>query len=173
MTTRSNLVSLDQRRRAQRALHFFADILGGGRMKEVAGLNPPLPEVHHLPRLKMDIAVTRDPAPAHLKAILEFARRRQVGFLLVRYRDPALKIAEAEIAAILFDGGLAVLDRLWPATDNGHNWTLAGPRTGDVHLRVTQDGLVPTLTEPWLQEDDRESFVSKADAIFAEYLWRD
>jgi hypothetical protein len=174
MTKPTNLISLDQRRRAQRALHFFAELLGGGNIQPVGGLSPPLPHVHHLPRLKMDIAVTCDPAPAHLKQILAFARRRQFGFLLVRYRDPAPQLGEAEIAAVLFDGGgIAVLDRLWPATADGRRWTLVGPRPGDVHLRATTDGLVPTLTDPWLEEDDRESFVSKADAIFAEYLWRD
>jgi hypothetical protein len=172
MTKPTNPISLDQRRRAQRALHFFADLLGGGSIQPVGGLSPPLPDVHHLPRLKMDIAVTREPAPAHLKQILAFARRRQFGFLLVRYRDPAPLLGEAELAAVLCDSGLAVLDRLWPATADGRRWTLVGTRTGDVHLRVTHHGLVPTLTDPWLQEDDRNSFVSKADAIFAEYLWR-
>ena len=174
MTSRSNLVSLDQRRRAQRTLHFFADLLGGGHLKEVSGISPPLPETMHLPRLRMDIAVTRDPAPKHMREILAFARRRQLGFILARFRDPAALLAEALLDVVLCDGpGLAVLDGLSPATSDGIRWHLVGRHPGEVHLRITGDGLVPTLTDPWVDEDDRHSFVSKADCILAEYLWRD
>jgi hypothetical protein len=169
----SNLVSLDQRRRAQRALHFFADLLGDGRLHDVAALGVPLPDVKHLPRLRMDLAVTRDPAPKHMKAILAFARWRQLGFILVRFRDPAPGLAEALLDVVLFDTGLAVLDRLSPATADGRRWHLVGRHKGDVHLKLTGEGLVPTLQEPWLEEEDRHSFVSKADQIFSEYLWRD
>jgi hypothetical protein len=174
MTSRSsNLVSLAHRRRSQRALHFFADLLGGGRLHDVTALGAPLPDVKHLPRLRMDLAVTRDPAPKHLKAILAFARRRQLGFILVRFRDPAPGLGEALLDVVLFDTGLAVLDHLSPATADGRRWHLVGRHTGDVHLRLTGDGMVPTLEEPWLEEEDRHSFVSKADQVFAEYLWRD
>jgi hypothetical protein len=121
----------------------------------------------------MDLAVTRDPAPKHMKAILAFARRRQLGFVLVRFRDPAPSLAEALVDVVLFDTGLAVLDCLSPATADGRSWTLAGRHPGDVHLKLTRQGIVPTLEEPWLEEEDRHSFVSKADQIFAEYLWRD
>lgn len=169
-----NPVPLDQRRRARRALHFFADLLGGGRIRPVPGLTPPLSGVHHLPNLKMDIAVSRDPAPAHMKEILAFARRRQFGFILVRFRDPAPGIAEVgALDLVLFDTGLAVLDGLSPATPDGRSWHLVGRSPGDVHLRVTDEGLVPTLTEPWIQEEDRHSLISRGNQIFAEYLWRD
>lgn len=173
MTSRSsNIVSLDQHRRAQRAVQFFADLLGGGRLHSVEVPGTPLPDVKHLPRLRMDFAVTRDPAPAHMNAILAFARRRRLGFVLIRFRDPAPGVAEALIDAVFFDSGLAVLDGLSPATA-GRGWHLVGRHKGDVHLKLTGEGLVPTLEEPWLEEEDRHSFVSKADQIFAEYLWRD
>lgn len=167
-------VPLDQHRRAKRALHLFADILGGGHLKEVSGMGSPLPETMHLPRLRMDIAVTRDPAPMHMRQILAYARRRQLGFILVRFRDPVELLAEALLDVVLCDGpGLAVLDGLSPATSNGNRWHLVARHSGGVHLRVTGDGLVPTLTDPWVEEDDRHSFVSNADRILAEYLWRD
>ena len=172
MTSRSsNLVLLDQRRRAKRALQFFADLLGG-RLHDVAGPGAPLPDVKHLPRLRMDLAVTRDAAPAHMKSVLAFARRRQLGFILIRFRDPAPGLAEALLDAVFFDSGLAILDGLSPATD-GRGWHFVGRHKGDVHLKLTREGMLPTLEEPWLQEEDRHSFVSKADQIFAEYLWRD
>jgi hypothetical protein len=173
MTSRSsNIVSLDQHRRAQRAVQFFADLLGGGRLHSVEVPGTPLPDVKHLPRLRMDLAVTRDPAPTHMKAILAFARRRRLGFILVRFRDPAPGLAEALLDAVFFDSGMAVLDGLSPATA-GRGWHLVGRHKGDVHLKLTGGGMVPTLEEPWLLEEDRQSFVSKADQIFAEYLWRD
>jgi hypothetical protein len=173
MTSRSsNLILLAQRRRSRRALHFFADLLGGGRLHDVAALGAPLPDVKHLPRLRMDLAVTRDPAPKHMRAILAFARRRQLGFILVRFRDPAPGLAEALVDAVFFDTGLAILDCLSPATADGRRWHLVGRHKGDVHLKLTGEGMVPTVAEPWLEEEDRHSFVSKADHIFAEYLWR-
>jgi hypothetical protein len=121
----------------------------------------------------MDLAVTRDPAPKHMKAILAFARRRQLGFILVRFRDPAPGLAEALLDVVLFDSGLAVLDHLSPATADARRWHLVSRHRGDVHLRLTGEGMVPTLEEPWLEDEDRHSFVSKADQLFAEYLWRD
>lgn len=173
MTKPTNLVSLDQRRRSQRVLQFFAELLGGGSPQDVAGLTTPLPKVKHLPRLGMDIAVTRDPAPAHMEAILAFARRRQVGFILVRFRDPAPELAEALVTVALFDANLAVLDELAPLSPEGFRWWLVGRNSGDVHIRITKDGFVPTLTEPWKQEDDRNAFISKAEQILAARVWRD
>jgi len=173
MTKPTNLVSLDQRRRAQRVLQFVADLLRGGAPQDVAGLTTPLPDVKHLPRLGMDIAVTRDPAPAHMKAILAFARRRQIGFILVRFRDPAPDLVEALVTVALFDANLAVLDEMSLATPDGRRWWLAGRHSGDVHLRITRDGFIPTLSEPWPNEDARHSFVSRAEQILAESVWRD
>jgi hypothetical protein len=173
MSRPTNLVSLDQRRRAQRVLQFFADLLGGGSPQDVAGLTTPLPEVKHLPRLGMDIAVTRDPAPAHMRAILAFARRRQFGFILVRVRDSTPQVAEALVTVALFDANLAVLDELSPLSPDGFRWWLVGRHSGDVHIRITKDGFVPTLTDPWEQEEDRHAFISKAEQILAERLWRD
>jgi hypothetical protein len=173
MTKSTNLVSLDQRRRAQRVLQFFADLLGGGSPQDVAGLTTPLPEVKHLPRLGMDIAVTRDPAPAHMRAILAFARRRQTGFILVRFRDPAPGVVEALVSLALWDGNLAVLGELSPLSPDGFRWWLVGRHSGDVHIRITKEGFVPTLTEPWEEEDDRHALISKAEQILAERVWRD
>ena len=51
MTKSSNLISLDQRRRSQRILQLFAELLGGGAPQDVTGLTTPLPDVKHLPRL--------------------------------------------------------------------------------------------------------------------------
>jgi hypothetical protein len=173
MTKATNVVPLAQRRRAQRVLKFFAELLGGGAPQDVAGLATPLPEVKHLPRLGMDIAVTRDPAPAHMKAILAFARRRQVGFILVRFRDPAPGLVEALVTLALFDANVAVLDELSPLSPDGFRWWLVGRQSGDVHIRITKDGFVPTLIEPWEEEDDRYAFISKAEQILAERVWRD
>ncbi len=172
MTEPSNLVSLDQRRRAHRVLHIFAELLGGGSPQDVAGLTTPVPDVKHLPHLGMDIAVTRDPAPAHMKAILAFARRRQVGFILVRLRDPAPGLVEALVSVALFDANFAVLDELSPLSPDGLRWWLVGRHSGDVHIRITKEGFVPTLTEPWVQEEDRQAFISKAEQILAERVWR-
>lgn len=170
---RSDVLSLDQRRRARRAAAFFAELLAGGEMDEVASLRPPLPDLKHLPRVQMDIAATRDLAPAHTKSVIAFARRRQMGFILVRFRDPAPGLAEIlGVDVLLVDGGgVAVLAKLQPATSDSRRWTLAGQHPGEVHLRVAPDGLVPTLTEPWTDEEDRVAFILKADRIFADYIW--
>jgi hypothetical protein len=174
MTKPTNLISLDQRRRAQRALHFFADLLGGGSIQPVGGLSPPLPDVHHLPRLKMDIAVTRDPAPNHSREILAFARRRQVGFILARFRDPAPDVAEALIDVFWVEGrGVAILEGLSAVKPDGRHWTLVGPHEGDLNLRVLNGGLVPTLSLPWPRGGDRDAFVARGDRIFSDYLWHE
>ena len=170
MTQSSTPVRLDERRRAHRLLYFVADLLGGGEIEDVADLATPLPTVKHLARLQMDLAVTRDAAPSHMRAILAYARRRQKGFLLTRFRDPAPGILEALFDVVLFDTGLAVLDQLSLATFDGRRFWLAGR---DLHLRIIKDGLVPTLTDPWDREDDRDSFISKGDRVLAEYVWRD
>jgi hypothetical protein len=173
--SRSNLVFLDQHRRAQRArraLRFFVNLLGGGALEEVTAMDPPLPDVKHMRRLNMDIAVTRDASPRHSRDILAFARRREMGFILVRFRDPAENIAEALIEAFLIEGrGVAVLEQLSPVTPDGRHWWLAGPHNGDVNLRVARGDLVPTLSVPWPREEDRHSFTSRGDRLFSEYLW--
>jgi hypothetical protein len=170
MTKPTNLISLDQRRRSHRVLQFFAELLGGGSPQDVAGLTTPLPDVKHLPRLGMDIGVTRDAAP--MKAILAFARRRQFGFILVRFRDPAPNLIEALVTIAMFDSNLAVLGDLSLLSPDGLRWWLVGRSKGDVHLRITSDGFVPTLSEPWEQDEDRHSFISKAEQVLADRVWR-
>jgi hypothetical protein len=167
-----NIVSLEAHRRAQRALQFFAGLLGEGHLEDVGALGAPVSDLKHMPRLGMDIGVTRAAAPAHMRAALNFARRRQTGLILVRLRDPAPGFAEASLSVILIDGGAAVLE-LAPATSDGRRWWLVGPHPGDVHLRVGRDGLVPTLSEPWVEDEDRHSFTATADDILAEHIWRD
>ena len=164
--------NIEAYRRADRTLRFFACLMGEGHLEEVGGLGVPVPGLKHMPRLRMDIGVTRAAAPAHMRAALGFARRRQTGLILVRLRDPAPRLAEASLSVILVDGGAAVLE-LAPATADGRRWYFVGPHTGDVHLRVERDGLVPTLTEPWIEEEDRHRFTATADEILAEHIWRD
>jgi len=48
-----------------------------------------------------------------------------------------------------------------------------GRHSGDVHIRITKDGFVPTVTEPWVQEEDRQAFISKAEQILSDRVWRD
>ena len=167
----ANIISLEAHRRARRAVRFFAKLLGEDRLEDCPVLGAPVSELRHLPGLQMDIGVTRAAAPAHLQCALGFARRRATGLILVRLRDPAPGLAEASLSIILIDGGAAVLE-LAPATSDGRRWWFVGQRTGDVHLRVTSDGLVPTLSEPWIEDEDRFSFMAKADDILAEYIWR-
>lgn len=171
MTSPSNVVPLDQPRqihRAGRALDFVVRLLAGGRTDDLAGLGLPFAHLKHLPDLGMDIAVTRDPGPTHMKEILAFARRRQMGFILVRFRDPAPTLAEfVGVDVVLFDTGLAVLEDLEPATD-GRRWVLVGQ---DLHLRIGRNGLVPTLKDPWPRDEDRYSCILKARRIFGDYVW--
>jgi hypothetical protein len=168
------VTNLDQRRRSVRTLNYFATLLGGGGIQTVGGLSPPLPDVHHLRRLKMDIAVTRDPAPKHSREILAFARRRQVGFILVRFRDPVPDVAEALIDIFWVEGrGVATLESLSAVKPDGRNWTLVGPHEGDLNLRVVNGELVPTLSVPWPRGGDRDSFVARGDQIFSDYLWHE
>jgi hypothetical protein len=174
MTKASNLVALDDHRRAGRARDFFVNLLGGGHPKPVAAMDPPLPDVRHMPRLGMDIAVTRDPAPCHSREILAFARRRQVGFILVRFRDPVPQVAEALIDVFWVEGrGVATLQSLSAVKPDGRHWTLVGPHEGDLNLRVLNGELVPTLSVPWPRGGDRDAFVARGDRIFSDYLWHE
>jgi hypothetical protein len=172
----SNLVDLDQHRsatRARRALRFFVNLLGGGALEDVAVMDPPLPEVKHMRRLNMDIACTRDPSPAHARDILAYARRRGVGCIIVRFRDPAPNIAEALVDVFLMEGnGVAVLEQMSPVSPDGRHWTLVGPHKGDVNLRIRKGELVPTMSVPWPRDEDRDRFVSRGDQDFADFIWR-
>jgi hypothetical protein len=166
------IVSLEAHKRLQRALQIVAGLMGEGHLEEVEALGVPVPDLKHMPRLRMDIGVTRAAAPAHMRAALGFARRRQTGLILVRLRDPAPRLAEVSLSVILIDGGAATLE-LAPATSDGRRWFFVGPHTGDVHLRVGPDGPVPTLSDPWVEEEDRHRFTATADDILAEHIWRD
>jgi hypothetical protein len=172
MNSRSSIVSLDRHRRAHRALRFVASLFGGGDLQDVPGLGVSIPDLKHLPHIQMDIGITRELPPTHLRSALGFARRRQFSLMLLRLRDPAHKCIELTADCLLHDGGrgVAVLDRLSLATADGRRWWLVGD---DLHLRITGDGLVPTLSTPWDREEDRESLISKAEQILADYVWRD
>jgi hypothetical protein len=175
-----NLISLDERRRAHRehhrahrALLFVAAMMGRSGTQDVTSIGLPITTVKHLSGLGIDLGVTRAPAPTHSRAAIAFARRRQNTFMLIRLRDPAPGFAEILLDVIMVDQGVAILEGLSPVTSDGRRFWLCGRHPGDVHLRLTNDGPVPTLSDPWVEEEDRFSFMSKADELLAAVLWAD
>jgi hypothetical protein len=173
MTNPTHPSELEHRRRASRALQFLVDLLGGGSVEKVTEADPPF-DVMHIPRLRIDIAVTREPAPSLSRSILSFVRRRQAAaFILLRFRDPAPGIAEALVDTFLLEGnGVAVLEQMSAVSPDGRHWTLVGPHKGDVNLRIRHGELVPTMSVPWPRDEDRDRFVSRGDKMFSDFIWR-
>jgi hypothetical protein len=93
-------------------------------------------------------------------------------------RDPVDGFAELKVDVVLYDGGgIAILHDLDLYCD-GTTFYLIG-RPGDVLFRLTEEGPIPTLTQPWVHlrtsaADSgrrRWSGISEAERLFADYIW--
>jgi hypothetical protein len=134
-------------------------------------------DLKQLAGLPIDIAVVRTIAPKQRRELLSHVRFRRQSCILARLRDPVEGIAELTIDVALYDVGVAILHDLSIYTD-GRKWWLIG-RPGDVLFRLTEEGAIPTMTEPWAYpgctaEDAtrrRWSGISEAEALLGAYIW--
>lgn len=171
------IVSLAKRRRLRRTSEFIAATMG----TMLDDFNPApahrFDDLKQLAGLPIDVAVVRAIAPKLRRELLAHVRHRQRSCILGRVRDPVEGIAELTIDVALYDVGIAILHDLSIYTD-GQKWWLVG-RPGDVLLRLTEEGPIPTMTQPWahLGTSDadagrgRWSGISDAERLFADYIW--
>jgi hypothetical protein len=172
-----SIVSLAKRRRLRRTLEFLAATMGTG-----LGDSSPTPshrfdDLKQLAGLPIDIAVVRTIAPKQRRELLSHVRFRRQTCILARLRDPVEGIAELTIDVALYDVGVAILYDLSIYTD-GRKWWLIG-RPHDVLFRLTEEGPIPTMTEPWARSGTsaaeagrrRWSGISEAERLFADYIW--
>lgn len=166
-----NIVSLDARRRLRLAFDFMSATLGSPPTSAVPTPGWVGAEVKHLAQVKLDLAVVRDEPKPRERQLLNWARRRQTSLMLVRMRDPVETIAEVGVDLALFDGGVVLLTRLSLfTTADAERWFLLG-RPGDVLFRLTPDGLVPTMSEPYRGPRERWRGIHEAERMFEAYVW--
>lgn len=173
-----SIVSLARRRRLRRALEFLAATMGTRLDDRGPGPAHHFDDMKQLAGLPFDVAVLRATGPKLRRELLAFVRRRQRGCLLVWLRDPVEFLAELKVDVVLYDGGgVAILHDLDLYCDSRRFYLIGRP--GDVLFRLTEEGPIPTMTEPWAATASsaahagrrRWSGISEAEGLFADYIW--
>ena len=169
-TPPTSVVSLDQARRLRRLACFIAATMGAQTLNSLPGLGCALADLKHIPGPDIDVSTTRVPAPALRRELLGSVRCRRTNCILARLRDPIEGIAEVTFDIALYDTGVVLLNRHSLFTIEGTRWWLAG-RPGEVLLRLTPDGPIPTLTEPWSNARERWAGEAEADSLISAFVW--
>jgi hypothetical protein len=172
-----SIVSLAKRRRLRRTLEFLAATMGMRLDDSSPTPSHRFDDLKQLAGLPIDVAVVRAIAPKQRRELLAHVRFRRQSSILARLRDPVEGIAELTLDVALYDVGVAILHDLSIYTD-GTKWWLIG-RPGDVLFRLTEEGPIPTMTEPWTAlassaahaGRQRWSGISEAERLFADYIW--
>lgn len=173
-----SIVSLAKRRRLRRALEFLAATMGTRLDDSSPAPSHRFDDMKQAAGLPFDVAVVRVTGPKLRRELLAFVRRRQRGCLLMWLRDPVENLAELKVDVVLYDGGgVAILHDLDLHCD-GRRFYLIG-RPGNVLFRLTDEGPIPTMTEPWAHLGmsaagagrERWSGISDAERLFADYIW--
>jgi hypothetical protein len=172
-----SIVSLAKRRRLRRTLEFLAATMGT-RLDD----SKPAPahrfgDLKQLAGLAIDVAAVRAIAPKLRRELLAHVRLRRQSCILARLRDPIENIVEITVDVALWDVGVCTLHDL-SLYNSGENFWLIG-RPGDVLFRLTKEGPIPTMTEPWAHprisaEDagrQRWSGISEAERLLSDYIW--
>jgi|GEM_PF-3046018 len=172
-----SIVSLAKRRRLRRTLEFLAATMGTRLDDSKPAPGHRFGDLKQLAGLPIDVAAVRAIAPKLRRELLAHVRFFRRSCILARLRDPVADIAEVTLEVALWDVGVAILHDLSIYTD-GRKWWLIG-RPGDVLFRLTEEGPIPTMTQPWAQLRSsaadagrrRWSGISEAERLFADYIW--
>jgi len=164
----SGVPSLDQSRRAERAALFLAETMSGRDAQSLSGMESPIADLKHFPRLHIDIGIVAGPMPP-ARRILAWARSRQITLMVGRLWDRD-GVARLVVDAYLWDVGVVVLDNLHLFTPDGLRWWLVGRPEEVMPLRLSDDGPVPTLVPPYRDEKELERGMANADDILAAFL---
>lgn len=157
-------------RHLARTLLFLTDVVAGrSRAPCVPAAASNLGQLRRLRRPKVDVAATTDQEPALRQEMLNWCRAEQRPLILARVRAPIENIAELVLDVAFSEGpGAALLTNLQLAFFGDVPWLLSNP--DEIHLRITEDGLVPTLTQP-ASARIRARAIFEADTRFSEFLW--
>ncbi|MGA9580772.1 MAG: hypothetical protein WBR13_02240 [Allosphingosinicella sp.] len=93
-------------------------------------------------------------------------------------RDPIADIAEVTFDVAYTDGGpVTLIRRLSLFTDSKRFWLVGRTGPGEILFRLTRHGLIPTLTQPWINDTggaaEREPWrgITTADRLLSAYIW--
>ena len=163
------IANLAEQRRLRRAAAFLAQTMSASTMRRPAGNYCAGAYTRYLPKQDLDLSVSRSPGPSD-REMLAWARSRGKSLVLLRLRDPMVGIAESSIDLVMVDGGTVFLPGYSLYTgDRRHFWLI--DRHGPVFMRLTEHGLIPTVTPPFRMEIERQHGLARADRAFSDFVW--
>jgi hypothetical protein len=164
------VVSLEDTRRAKRAVLFLAATMSGANGHSLRGAACPIPGLKYFagPRVDIAVAVAAGGLPSE-REILAWVRHRQttcmIGRLCRRVDKQALLID-----VYLADGGIVALTGYRLAfSEDGRRW-LVGGAEDPVALRLRPEGPIPTVSPPFADEIELAAARAKAEEQFAAFL---
>jgi len=165
---KSEVVSLEDTRRAKRAVLFLAATMSGANGHSLRGASCPISGLKYFAGPRVDIAVAADGLPSE-RGILAWVRHRQttcmIGRLCRRGEKQALLID-----VYLFDGGIVALTGYRLAfSQDGQRW-LVGGAEDPVALRLRPEGPIPTVSAPFTDEIELVAAKARADEQLAAFL---
>lgn len=165
---KSEVVSLEDTRRAKRAVLFLAATMSGANSHSLRGAACPIPGLKYFAGPRVDIAVAAEGLPPE-REILAWVRHRQttcmIGRLCRRGEKQALLID-----VYLVDGGIVALTGFRLAfSEDGRRWLVGGAKD-PVALRLRPQGPVPTLEPPFADEIELVAAKARADEQLAAFL---
>jgi hypothetical protein len=164
----SELVSLDDTRRAKRAVLFLAATMSGANGHSPRGAAGPVPGLKHFAGPRVDIAVAVATLPSE-REILAWVRRRQTTCMIGRLYGRGGK-RSLLVDVYLADGGIVALTGYRLAfSEEGRRW-LVGGAEGPLALRLRPEGPVPTLEPPFADEIELAAAKARADEQLAAFL---
>jgi hypothetical protein len=165
---KSEVVSLEDTRRAKRAVLFLAATMSGANGHSLRGAACPIPGLKYFAGPRVDIAVAADGLPSE-REILAWVRHRQTTCMIGRLNGRGGKRA-LQVDVYLADGGIVALTGYRPAfSEDGRRW-LVGGAENPVALRLRPEGPVPTLEPPFADEIELVAAKARADEQLAAFL---
>jgi hypothetical protein len=165
---KSEVVSLEDTRRAQRAVLFLAATMSGANGHSLRRNACPIPGLKYFAGPRVDIAVAADGLSPE-REILAWVRNRQTTCMIGRL----CRRGEKQVLLIdvyLADGGIVALTGYRLAfSEDGRRW-LVGSAEDPVALRLRPEGPVPTLEPPFADEIELVAAKARADEQLAAFL---
>ncbi|HEX8512948.1 MAG TPA: hypothetical protein VF688_07555 [Allosphingosinicella sp.] len=164
---KSEVVSLEDTRRAKRAVLFLAATMSGANGHSLRRNACPIPGLKYFAGPRVDIAVAADGLPSE-REILAWVRNRQTTCMigrLCRRGEKQLLLIDVYLA----DGGIVALTGYRLAFSEDRRWLVGGAKD-PVALRLRPQGPVPTLEPPFPDEIELVAAKARADEQLAAFL---
>lgn len=164
---KSEVVSLEDTRRAKRAVLFLAATMSGANGHRPRGAACPIPGLKYFAGPRVDIAVAVGALPSE-REILAWVRHRQTTCMIGRLCRRGEKQALV-VDIYLADGGIVALTGYRLAfSEDGQRWLVGAEDS--VPLRLRPEGPIPTLALPFADEIELVAAKAKADEQLAAFL---